>query len=70
MPNGTLHTVKSALLGITTKSQHSVLIDPIRCAEGPINAADITLALESDAPILTFNLSKEKGVSIVENPYL
>ncbi len=64
--HGTLHAVESALLGIATKSQHAVLIDPIRCAVGPINAADITLALESDAPIFAFNVSKEKGVGIVE----
>ncbi len=68
--HGTLHAVESALLGIATKSQHSVLIDPIHCAEGPINAADIALALESDAPIFAFNVSKEKGVSIVESVHI
>jgi translation initiation factor IF-2 len=60
--HGTLHAVESALVGITTKSKHSLLIDPIRCAVGPINAADITLSLESDAPIFAFNVGKEKGV--------
>lgn len=60
--HGTLHAVESALLGIATKSKHTVLIDPIRSAVGPITAADITLSLESDAPIFAFNVGKEKGI--------
>jgi len=61
--HGTLHAIESALLGIASQSKHSMLIDPIRCGVGPINSSDIVLALESDAPIFAFNVSKDKSAA-------
>lgn len=58
--DGTLHAIESALYGIVAQSRHNILLDPIKCGVGPINASDIMLASESNAPIIGFNVLKDK----------